>query len=454
MGNLKRNKKAGYTGVKNEMLKVAKDTFMSHQIAMLFEIMFKKGSIPDEFNTGVVVTVIKDLNGCNKSIGNSRPITISEALSAIFESFILIKLEKNANLHKSQFGFRKFSSCSHAIFTFREACLKYKNENKALFVFFLDYSKAFDKINRSKIFYKLIDILPPQYWLTFFEYYENSFIRLETGKLEYTEKIKTTVGSKQGGIASPTVFNIAIDALLRELDQSGLTININGIPAGIIVYADDTTIICKCKKTARLALELIKRYCDLFDIQINETKTKWMGINTKSKGPFNLNGKKLEKVDEFKLLGFIITNNMSHKKHVMRRKSMCMMGIKEIEPLGFNSEHVPAKMKGLIYNSIGRSKLVYGLENVDMSEREAEKLQTFESNIIKRANGLSTRSRSTALIYAHNISPLLITIQKRKIGFILQLMTNEITRAILESTKCQTLNKTLYYLNYQFDNRE
>ena len=48
---------------------------------------------------------------------------------------------------------------------------------------------------------------------------------------------------KQGGPFSPTGFNKHVDKMIFNVASSGETMKIRGVVGGIIVYADDTTII-------------------------------------------------------------------------------------------------------------------------------------------------------------------------------------------------------------------
>jgi hypothetical protein len=86
----------------------------------------------------------------------------------------------------------------------------------------------------------------------------------------------------------------------------------------------------------------------------------------------------------------------------------------------------PPKMKGLLYNSICRSKLLYGIESIELSKREMEKLESYEGSILKRSN-----DRSTALVYVMGISKLSVAILKRRLNFVTQVLTNEITNALI-----------------------
>ena len=51
-------------------------------------------------------------------------------------------------------------------------------------------------------------------------------------------------GVKQGGVLSPTLFNLYIDRLLVTLRNSGLGCHINGTYMGALSYADDITLSC------------------------------------------------------------------------------------------------------------------------------------------------------------------------------------------------------------------
>jgi hypothetical protein len=299
MGQLKRSKKSGLSGAKNEMFMKAKNSKLVNYLIALFEMVLNEKCIPREMSMGLLITITKNSMESNKEVSNTRPITISEVISNLFENLIKNEFHKKANFHPCQYGFRKSSSCSHAIFTFNEMVEHAKRKKDNLFVFFLDYSKAFDRVNRVKLMYKLINVLPAHYWLALNNYYSTTKIRIQGRANEMSEPIETSIGTKQGGPFSPDAFNYYIDDLLIQLENTDHIYKIKNIPLGLIVYADDTTIACSTKKSAKSALNLVENYCDAHDILINESKTKWMCFNTNSKGPFEINGQALERVKQF-----------------------------------------------------------------------------------------------------------------------------------------------------------
>ena len=125
---------------------------------------------------------------------------------------------------------------------------------------------------------KLAKFLSPIYWRVLDNYYKESSVYVYSEKDGYSENFKTSVGVKQGGKFSPTAFNVNIDSLIQILIESGIVFKINEVVTGILVYADDTTLILETVADAQIALSLVEKFCQLEDITINVKKTQWMKL--------------------------------------------------------------------------------------------------------------------------------------------------------------------------------
>jgi hypothetical protein len=444
--NLKNRKKGGLNSTSNEMFKYGSETLLPKVIAALFENIIRGGFFPNNLNIGLIVTIIKNPGESNSSMDNTRPITLSEVLSVILEHYLLIFIHKRV-LHRHQYGFRQKSSCMHAVFTLNEIMADVKKRNVNAYAVYLDFSKAFDKVNRIKLLYKLMYNLTPEIWLLIKNYYENLILHVQDSKGKISEGFVSTVGVKQGGPASPDLFNDYINQLIIILEKSGKTYKIGNLSKGVMVYADDTTLVCSSLKDLDGCLQLIEQYCSLYDIIINAKKTKGMifgAITSILEPDILVNKQRIEIVDNFKFLGVNIDREGNFKKHIEIRKTAFFAGVTEVERLGICKLDVPVKMKSLLYTSLVRSKLVYGLEGINLEKNRAQKeLTGLESNFIKKMCGLNKHSKTTSLMYALNVTPLKLYTYKRKLHFILQLLNNSSTSELLGLGVHETLKDVL-----------
>ena len=80
---------------------------------------------------------------------------------------------------EEQCGFRKGRSCTDAIFTVQQIMEKRKEHNLPLFFLFIDYEKAYDKVNRDKL-WEMMDNKIPNYLLNTIKcIYRNTKIRIK-----------------------------------------------------------------------------------------------------------------------------------------------------------------------------------------------------------------------------------------------------------------------------------
>jgi hypothetical protein len=163
--------------------------------------IIQHGKIPHFFKIGKITPIIKDEKSSASDINNTRPITISDPLAKIFEKIMLSEMNKTHKEHKLQFGFKKNSSCNHAVFVLKETA-NYNHTSKSIYASVIDASKAFDKKNRLALMHKLMIMTSAVVWLALYAYYEASIAHV-SNKNETSAIFKTSIGVKKGGPLSP-----------------------------------------------------------------------------------------------------------------------------------------------------------------------------------------------------------------------------------------------------------
>ena len=174
-----------------------------------------------------------------------------------------------------------------------------------MFIIFLDFSQAFDRVNKTKLLLKLNGLINTHIWLALVNYVKSASIVVKN-KDEVSGKIKTDTGVKQGGPMSPKLFALYIDELIKQLAQSGLLCNTGETTTGIVCYADDVVLACNSRENAQKALTIVETFCKSNQIKINVDKTKWMLFGPKqtqlkkNNDVLEIDGKYLERVNKFK----------------------------------------------------------------------------------------------------------------------------------------------------------
>lgn len=436
---LPNGKSRGFSEVQSEMFKYGRNSILIKIIVNIIQTMINYGITPHHFNIGIIKPIVKDTKKTADDSKNLRPVTISDTFANRYEKVILCEIEKTHTDDAKQFGFKKHSSCSHAVFTVNET-IKYKlKDNKKLFICAIDASKAFDKVDRKYLWMKLENKVEPHILRSLINYYSDSMAIVQNDG-EYSDIFNTTIGVKQGGPLSPKLFSMYVEDLIKEVETSSEGATLGKIKIDIIMYADDILLISEKKSGLDKLLSITELFGKKWEIKFNPSKTVYMEFGNKERKNNNFllrkknpvfDGKEIIKVDKMKYLGMFYDNKLSNKDHLNKKRTATFAAINKIQSLGIEKKITTSKMKSCLYKTYCRPILYYGLENLKLTEIEIKKLQTTESNIIKRSLGLSNRILSTKLIYSMGLEKSLNRLQKTKIYFFKRLIGNKYTKKVV-----------------------
>ena len=121
INKLKRGKAAGLDRITAEHLQFS-HPLLPVVCSKLFNCMMAIGHVPESFGQSYTVPIPKgDCNAHTKSItvNDFRGISISPVISKVLEHCILDRYSTFFKTSDNQFGFKKESGCSHALYTLR-----------------------------------------------------------------------------------------------------------------------------------------------------------------------------------------------------------------------------------------------------------------------------------------------------------------------------------------------
>ena len=121
---------------------------LPHYIASLFNFVFESGVFPEDWCDGLLVALHK--KGSKSIPGNYRGITLLSALGKLFTRVLNNRLDNWGEMYsiyvEAQNGFRRGRGTVDSAFVLQNIVNEFLEQGKKLYVFFIDYSKAFDYI--------------------------------------------------------------------------------------------------------------------------------------------------------------------------------------------------------------------------------------------------------------------------------------------------------------------
>ena len=287
-------------------------------ILIIFNMLFITGIYPVSWTVSKLIMLFK--KGPVMNCGNYRGISIMQVLSKCYDYLIHNRLMKWYVPRREQAGAQPKRGCAEHFVALRMIIDLFMKTKKPLFIAFIDFSKAYDRVPRSymlKLLKKLgcgrvmLAALTSMYTVTQF--------------LLGTTLITAVLGVKQGSPSSCFLFTLFVDELVRFMKLSP--------PDGLLgwlhllVLMDDTVIVASSHEKLCQKLEVLANWCNQSGMVINEDKTEYMSFNSNEKQPILLfthaGMVTVSHCTEYVYLGCIITSDgkisSAVSKHVATR---------------------------------------------------------------------------------------------------------------------------------------
>ena len=278
------------------------------RLLCLFNVMLQHAVVPRQFQLGTIVPIIKDHQGNLGDLDNYRGITLASIMSKIFEHVLRIVFGKFITTSRYQFGFKKKSSTSHALFCLKETITYYTERGSNVYCSFLDASKAFDRVVHSGLFTKLLKRQVPFVFLDIIIYWYSALqCRVRWGNC-HSAWFDIGAGVRQGGVLSPDLYCLYIDDLIVLLSGLHVGCYIRDVFMAALLYADDMALVSPSLKGLQTLLKVCEDYCVQWDICLNHKKSKNLAFGKLilNLGPVYLDGHRLEWVKSWKYLGITL----------------------------------------------------------------------------------------------------------------------------------------------------
>ena len=224
----------------------------------------------------------------------------------------------NHELPDVQAGFRKGRGTRDQIANIYWIIRKAREFQKNIYFCFVDYAKAFDCVDHSKLWKILKEMGIPDCLICLLRNLyvgQEATVRTGHGTRDWFQIGK---GVRQGCILSPWLFNFYAEYIMRNagLDEAQAEIKIASRNINNLRYADDTTLMAESEEELKGLLMKVKEESENVGLKLNIQKTKIM-----VSGPipsWQIDGETMETVTDFILGGSKITTD-GDCSHVIKR---------------------------------------------------------------------------------------------------------------------------------------
>lgn len=382
IGRLNLNKAAGPDGIPAELFKADPSTAATIILPVLEEIWITE-LLPCDWNHGNIINLPKkgDLLDCTNWRGISLLNTAHKVLAQIIYQRIYSTI--NSQLRNEQAGFRAKKSCVDHINTLRIITEQSNEFRSPLYLLFIDFEKAFDKLWHAAIWQTLTHFGLPDKIKALIKllYLSPTCCVLHNGHL--SNSIAIQKGVRQGCVLSPLLFNMVLDAILDSALQ-----NFKGITWGMtkklcdLDYADDICLISHSHSDVQNMLISLNAAASRAGLKINIKKTKCMKLNNTCNLPIILNNTVIEEVNEFCYLGSIITTNSDSDSDIDSRIAKARQAFGMLSGI-WRSSIISQKTKIQLFNTNVKSVLLYGCESWAYTRTRINRIQVFVNKCLR-----------------------------------------------------------------------
>ena len=224
----------------------------------------------------------------------------------------------------NQFRFKSGHSTDLCIYALSEFIEYFKSRSTSVYVAFLDASKAFDKISHWTFFRKLIDRKVPIYLVKILCYwYQHQIMSVRWG-CSISKGFNVTNGVRQGGVLSPTLFNVYMDGLSNILNNCTTGGFLGGKRINHMLYANDLCIVRLSSAGLQNLLSICDKHCVSHSITFNVKKSVCMFFKSSVNKHCDyanvyLSGNHIDFVQEVKYLGVLLNSSMRTSNDVSRQ---------------------------------------------------------------------------------------------------------------------------------------
>ena len=276
------------------------------------------------------------------------------------------------------------------VFVRRQIQEKCREQNKGLYITFVDLTKAFDTVNRKALWQVMKRLGFPSKFLTMImELHEGQMGQVRLGN-DLSQPFSICNGVKQGCVFAPTLFSVFFSMMLnhafQDLDDEdavyiryrldGNLFNLRRLKAHTktlqvlvreLLFADDAALVAHTEAALQRLVSCFADSAHLFglEVSLNKTEVLYQPAPCEAHHPphVSINKTELNAVQYFKYLGSIISSDAKFEKEIDHRLSAANRAFGRLHKRVWRNKELRQETKINLYRAVVLSTLLYGSES-------------------------------------------------------------------------------------------
>jgi hypothetical protein len=411
------DKAAGLDDIKCQILKVNLRASLE-LLYPLFQCIIKTGVSPSMWNQCKLVPIWKN-KGSPQEIQNYRPISLTLVVRKIFERFLFSQIHQElGELDISQGGFRSKRSTLDQSYALDTLMKSIHSEKRDFWALFLDIKAAYDSVDRTILWRKLeqrnVSLQSRQILSSLFDHCYTQIV--VDGRS--SSKVWLKSGLLQGSVLSPILYCAFIDDLPERIrNVSGEIPHLYRLRCNSFFFADDIAAIA----LSQHQLQEIASICETHAMENNYryAPSKCVIIQSKNAQTTQdilLHDEPIPIVEEFKYLGIWFNERgidriVQVQRNIAKAKAVAI----RMQSVGFNSRGFSPTLTIHAYKTFLRPILEWGLAIVKVRAAEMKKLESAQTDILKRGLTLSRSVSNGCLLLTTRIQLMEFRMEFQKV---------------------------------------
>ena len=352
--SLKKNKSGGPSGIPPGLLTLLPDNWIVY-LATFFSAILHSAQYPDEWTRSRLITIFK--KGDRLLCDNYRGIVLMDSIAKLYDVVLNQRLKQWFQPDREQAGAQQKRGCLEHLLTLRLLTDSARHTRQKLYVIFVDFSKAYDRVPRATL-------------LTMMQRLGCGTVMVKAIAAAYgctqmilrTAIVTTSVGVRQGSPTSCLLFTLLVNQLIRKLKECP--------PDGFLEWLhclmlmDDAVIFATTEQKAREKVRVLQRFCSDTEMVINQGKTKYMVINGKSEDqrPLIEGELAINHCQKYCYLGAMITQDGKITSAVEAQCEMKKAHVIKFEAYTKKNASMPFPAKRKVFEAALTSAILYSCE--------------------------------------------------------------------------------------------